>query len=155
MWDSCDLGSFFRINIYFAGLVDEIDLEEIEALDNKVDCNMFRPLALGICVIIHGSMLWVPIISEDRRAEIITILACMHFILLFVAFILSHFYVRITPTPPAFFIIKAMESKKVKVKRGMSDFEIMQSQNVIPLRVDQNYGSYRQFVKAFQKARGY
>ena len=129
-------------------------MEEIEALDNKVDCNMFRPLALGILVIVHGSMFWILILSE-----IITILACIHFILLFVAFILSHFYVRnilwITPTPPAFFIIKAMESKKVKVKRGMSDFEIMQSQNVIPLRVVQNYGSYRQFVKAFQKARGY
>ena len=60
----------------------------------------------------------------------------------------------LTPTPPVFFRISALEVKMVKVKKDASDFEIYENQLVIPVRAtcyDQSYGGIQKFQKAYKK----
>ena len=133
---------------------DEMDLEEVEGLDHEYDCKMFQPMVFGSLMIVSGVILLFATVAPETRGVVIT-LSWAHLILLFVAFILSHFYLRnilwITPTPPIFFIIIAMECRKIKVRRGMSDFDIYEREKIIPLRVYEKYGSYRSFIKDYQK----
>ena len=76
------------------------------------------------------------------------------------ALILAPFYLHdilwLTPTPPVFVRLYTMERKMVKVKRGATDFEILETHGVIPIRVEKQFGGFREFIKKFeewQKAR--
>ena len=59
----------------------------------------------------------------------------------------------LTPTPPVFFRISALEVKMVKVKKDASDFEIYENQLVIPVRavtMVNGYGGIQKFQKAYK-----
>ena len=44
-----------------------------------------------------------------------------------------------------------MGVKKVKVKINANDFEIFESQAVMPLNVEEKYGSFKNFKKEYKK----
>ena len=57
----------------------------------------------------------------------------------------------LTPTPPVFVRVYAMGVKKVKVNINANDFEIFETQAVMPLNVEEKYGSFKNFKKEYKK----